>query len=239
MRIIAIIPSYNEDQKVLQEIIDKTKKYVKNVLVIDDGSKEKVKLKNCKLLTNKQNIGKGATLIKGFNYAINNNFDAAITLDADGEHNPEEIPKFIKKIKDYDFVIGQRYYYRTLERRIINSFANFWFTLIIPKIKDMYCGFRAIKINALKKMQFSGSGFETEPEMLLEAVKHKISIGFQDIKTKPLEKSNFKFKDYIKTNLLYDEWILKNHRFIKMNPLKRLFLISAAHIGKLIGKILK
>ena len=239
MKTIAIIPSFDENPKVLQETINKTKKHVNQVLVIDDGSKEKVKVKNCKLLINEQNRGKGATLIKGFNYAIKNKFDIAITLDADGEHNPEEIPKFLEKINKYDFIIGQRTYYRTLERRTINSFANFWFALLIPKIKDMYCGFRAIKIDALNKMQFKGSGFELEPEMLLEAVKQKVSIGFQEIETKPIEKSNFKFKDYIKTNILYDEWIIKNHRFINMNPFKKLFLIPTAYIGKIISKILK
>lgn len=239
MKTIAIIPSYNENPKVLQETINKTKKHVKQVLVIDDGSKEKVKVKNCKFLINEQNMGKGATLIRGFKYAIKNNFDITIILDADGEHDPEEIPKFLEKINNYGFVIGQRTQYRRLERRIINSFANFWFALLIPNIKDMYCGFRAIKTDSLKKMQFKGSGFELEPEMLLEAIKHKVSIGFQEIKTNPLEKSNFKFKDYIKTNLLYDEWIIKNHRFINMNPFKRLFLIPAAHIGKIISKILK
>ena len=57
--------------------------------------------------------------------------------------------------------------------------------------------------------------------------------------TKPIEKSNFKFKDYIKTNILYDEWIIKNHRFINMNPFKKLFLIHIAYIGKIISKILK
>jgi len=238
MKIIAIIPSYNEDQRILQDVINKTKKYVKQILVINDGSKEKLKVKDCKILTNNKNMGKGATLIRGFNYAINNKFEVVITLDADGEHNPEEIPKFLDEINNYDLVIGQRMYYRTLERRLINSFATFWFSLLIPGIKDMYCGFRAIKTDSLKKMQFKGSGFELEPEMLLEAVKNKTTIGFQEIETNPLEKSNFKFKDYLKTNLLYDEWLIKNHRFINMPLYKRIFLVIAANIGKILTKII-
>ena len=121
MKIIAIIPSYNEDQRILQDVINKTKKYVKQILVINDGSKEKLKVKDCKILTNNKNMGKGATLIRGFNYAINNKFEVVITLDADGEHNPEEIPKFLDKIDNYDFVIGQRTYYRTLERKMVNG----------------------------------------------------------------------------------------------------------------------
>ena len=238
MKTIAIIPSYNENQKILQDTVNKTKGYVKQVLVIDDGSKEKLKVKNCKILVNNKNMGKGTTLIRGFNYAIKNKFEVVITLDADGEHNPEEIPKFLDKIDNYDFVIGQRTYYRTLERKIVNAFENFRFAQLIPNIKDMYCGFRIIKTDALKKLEFRGSGFELEPEMLLEAVKNKISIGFQEIETNPLEKSNFKFKDYLKTNLLYDEWLIKNHRFINMPLYKRIFLVIAANIGKILTKIM-
>lgn len=238
MKTIAIIPAYNEDQKILQETINKTKRYVKQILVIDDGSKKRLNIRNCKVLINKKNMGKGATLIRGFNYAIKNKFEVVITLDADGEHNPEEIPKFLDKINNYDFVIGQRTYYRTLERRLINAFANFWFALLIPNIKDMYCGFRIIKMDALKKLEFKGSGFELEPEMLLESVKGKLSIGFQEVQTKPIEKSNFRFKDYLKTNLLYDEWLIKNHRFINMSLHKRIFLVLAAYIGKILTKII-
>lgn len=239
MKTIAIIPNYNEKREIIQDVINRTRKYVDKVLVIDDGSKEKIKVKNCEFLINEQNMGKGFTLLRGFKYASENNFDVAITLDSDGEHNPDEIPLFLEKIKECEFAVGQRFSYRSKERKFVNWFANFWFTLIIPNIKDMYCGFRAIKLKALKKMNIKGSRFELEPEMLLEAVKNNISIGFVKIQIKEAEKSHFKIRDYLRTNELFDRWLLKNHKFIKVNFIKKLILLIFAFMGLILTKILK
>jgi len=238
MKSLAIIPAYNEDINVLKGVAKETKKHVDGVLVIDDGSKQKVKL-NVKVLRNEPNMGKGKSLLRGFDYALKNKYDVAITLDADGEHKAHQIPEFLNKIKKYDYVVGQRMSYRTLERRFINSFATFWFTLLIPGIKDMYCGFRAIKLSAFKKMEFKGARFELEPEMLLECIKNNISIGYQEVETDPLAKTNFKFSDYLRTNELYDKWVLKNHRCIKANFIKKTFLIVSALIGLILTKVLK
>jgi len=67
----------------------------------------------------------------------------------------------------------------------------------------MYCGFRAIKTDYLRKMNLNASGFELEPEMLLESVKHNMKIGFVEVETDPIEKSHLKTEDYIKTKGLY------------------------------------
>ncbi len=237
MNSLAIIPCYNEKVEIVQEVVDKAKKYVNEVLVIDDGSKIPVKLKNCKILRNEPNKGKGFSLIRGFDFGKKNNFDVLITLDSDGEHLPEEIPLFLEKIRDYDFVIGQRKSYRSFKRKALNYFATFWFMLLIPGIRDMYCGFRAIKVEKLKKMEIEDSDFELEPEMLLDAVKKKIKIGFVNIKTNPVEKSHLKFKNYLRTNDMYDRWILENYKYLKFG--KRLILVPSAYIGLKITKLLR
>lgn len=235
MKTIAIIPAYNEDAKSLYKVTDETKKYVDKVLVIDDGSKKPVKAKGFALLRNEPNMGKGASLLRGFDYAVKNKFDFAITLDADGEHRPKQIPEFIEKAKSFDFVVGERKDYRSVKRRIFNSFATFWFALLIPGIKDMYCGYRAIRIKAYRKLKLSGRGFELEPEMLLEAVKERLTIGYVQVATNPIEKSHFSANAFLRTNVLYDKWILKNHRKLKMNIIKRAFLIASAKAGLLIS----
>lgn len=237
MKTIAIIPAYNEDNKSLYKVTAETAKYVDKVLVIDDGSKVPVKAKGFTLLRNSPNKGKGASLLRGFDYAVKNKFDLAITLDADGEHRPRQIPEFIEKAKSFDFVIGQRQDYRSAKRRIFNNFANFWFALLIPEIKDMYCGYRAITIKAYKRLRLSGSGFELEPEMLLEAVKEGVKIGYVGIETDPIEKSHFSANAFLRTNILYDKWILANHKKLRMNPIKRAFLIASAKAGLLISKV--
>jgi glycosyltransferase involved in cell wall biosynthesis len=238
MKSIAIIPAYNEGPA-LQEVVFKAKKHVNKIIVIDDGSSSPLKVKGCKLLRNKKNMKKGYSLMRGFRYAVDNGYDTAVTLDADGEHNPQQIPEFLEKIGEYDFVVGQRKEYRSLKRKSLNYFATFWFMLLIPGIRDMYCGFRAIKTDYLKKMDINASGFELEPEMLLEAVKQGMNIGFVDVQTKPLEKTHLKFEDYLKTNDLFDRWVLKNRDMIKCNIFKKYFLIISAHAGLRFSKALK
>ena len=109
--------------------------------------------------------------------------------------------------------------------------------LLIPGIRDMYCGFRAINVDKLKSMEVGDSDFELEPEMLLEAFKKRISIGFVDIKTEPVEKTHLTFKNYLRTNDMYDRWILENYKYLGL--WKKLVLMPSACIGLLISKILK
>ena len=85
-------------------------------------------------------------------------------------------------------------------------------------------------------MKLNGKGFELEPEMLLEAVKMRARIRFIAISTRPLEKSHFKISDYIKTNNLYDRWIIKNVHGLKINFLKKACLVIFANIGLLLFK---
>lgn len=238
MKSIAIIPAYNEGPTI-KDVVSEVKKHVDNVIVIDDGSDVPLKLKECKVLRNKTNMRKGYSLMRGFNYAVKEGYDVAITLDADGEHKPYQIPEFLEKLNRYDFVIGQRKDYRSFRRKALNYFATSWFMFLIPGIRDMYCGFRAIKTDYFKKMSLNASGFELEPEMLLESVKQGMRIGFVNVQTEPLEKTNLKFEDYIKTNDLFDRWILKNHKCIKGNLFKKRFLVFSAHAGLIFSRILR
>ena len=108
-KIFAIIPAYNEE-KHINKVVKQTKKYVDNVIVVDDGSKDKTKAAASKakaiVLRHLVNLGKGASLKTGCDYAVKNNADIMIVIDADAQHDPDEIPKFLETIKNCDVVLA-------------------------------------------------------------------------------------------------------------------------------------
>ena len=110
-KIFAIIPAHNEE-KHIGKVVWKAKKYVDEVIVVDDGSKDKTKKSAEKsgaiVLRHVVNLGKGASLKTGCEYAIKHNADIIITIDADGQHDPKEIPKFLESLKKYDVVLAFR-----------------------------------------------------------------------------------------------------------------------------------
>ncbi|MBN2831351.1 MAG: glycosyltransferase family 2 protein [Candidatus Omnitrophica bacterium] len=113
MRVCVVIPAYNELGHIASLIRD-IKNYHLDILVIDDGSSDNTfgitKDYQVNAMLNLNNQGKGASLIKGFKYALENNFDAVITMDADGQHLPEDLPLFIEAANspDTNIIIGNR-----------------------------------------------------------------------------------------------------------------------------------
>ncbi len=111
---VAVIPAYNEE-KTIGEILEKVKLFVNKIIVVNDGSKDKTAemAGQCgvQVINHIINRGLGAALRTGFSAAARENADIIITLDADGQHNPEDIPKLIAPIKnnEADAVIGSRF----------------------------------------------------------------------------------------------------------------------------------
>lgn len=235
---LLIIPAYNES-KSIKEVVASAKRYIKNILVIDDGSTDNTieRIKSILLIKNKKNKGKGYSLRKGFNYAIKHNYDFVVTMDADGEHNPKDIPYLLKKIKKSDMVVGERDRFRSANRRLLNYWATLGVRSILPTIRDTQCGFRAIKTKLLKKMNLTSNNFEIELEMLLEALKNRAKITTLKIAYHPTKTSKMRFKDYIKINNLFDRWVIKNNKFLKMDKFKKIGLIISAYCGLAIGSI--
>jgi len=180
MNICVIIPTFNE-AKNIASIIKKLKNYNLEVLVIDDGSKDNTAeiamSYGAKVIKNLKNLGKGASLIKGFNYALKNNFDAVITMDGDGQHLPEDVPKFIQRAEQSEssIFIGNRmsdFYSMPLVRKLTNRIMSFFISLIIKqKVPDTQCGFKLIKRNFLEKLTLDTKHYETESEILIKTRK--------------------------------------------------------------------
>ncbi len=184
MKILALIPAYNEEERI-GKVVKKTLKYC-DVIVIDDGSMDdtgkRAEEKGAFVIKHEKNRGKGDALITGFNYALKNNYDIIITLDADGQHDPSEIPNFLKKIDKYDIIIGARDFKEMpFPRRISNTITTFLLSLRThQKIGDSQSGYRLIKTDALRGLDFKTERFILESELLVRA---KCRIGNVRIKT--------------------------------------------------------
>ncbi len=191
--ILVIIPVHNEE-KTIGNILRELKKDFKNILVIDDGSKDKSKDIALKegvfVISHEFCKGKGEALKNGFDFALKNNFKAVITMDGDGQHLPEEAIKFVEKYrkkKEVDIWIGKRNIFSEkmpLIRKITNLSMSVLLSLLsFQWIPDTQCGFRLIKIDVLRKVKLYTSHFETESEILIKSAWQRFKIKSIPIKT--------------------------------------------------------
>jgi len=192
MKVCVLIPTYNESQ-VIGKLIREVRKQNNDILIVDDGSvDETVKIageQGANILQNERNLGKGASLIKGFEYIYKNDYDAVITMDGDGQHNPEEIKNFFDAAQksNAEIYVGNRMAElknMPLARIITNKFMS-WLISIIARqhIPDTQCGFRLIRKNALARIRLTTSKYETESEILIKAARLGFKIESVPIKT--------------------------------------------------------
>ena len=176
----AVIPAYNE-QNSINIIIEKTKKYADIVVLVDDGSKDKTKgiatNAGAIVLRHVVNLGKGAALKTGCDYAIKNGAKFMIVLDADAQHNPEDIPRFIEKLKKYDIVFSYRKTSRNMP--FVLRFGNMLISNVVKvlygiDLNDTQCGFRAFTKEAYKKIRWNASDYSMESEMISRAGKQRL-----------------------------------------------------------------
>lgn len=191
MKVITIIPAYNEGKrsKVFSSVIRRAKKYSNLVIVVNDGStdntEEIAKKARAKVISYKNNRGNGYAKRLGSKIAMKYKPDIIIFLDADGQHRPEDIPKFLKALKKSDMVIGSRFKGKIATSRI-NLFGNiglrFGVNLLCfgfnfnKWLSDTECGYRAIKADKLKKLNLKADRYAIEAEMILEASRKKLKI---------------------------------------------------------------
>jgi len=178
--ITAVIPAYNEE-KTITWIVEEAKKYVDKVIVIDDASTDDTRKLARKagaiLIVHNQNQGLGTSLRDGFKKALEIGSDIIITLDADGQHDPNDIPKFIEKINEgYDFVLGERDLRKyPLIKKIGNLFLNFATNFISgTDLADTESGFRAFTRNALEKLYLKADRYQIAVEIVFEVGRNKL-----------------------------------------------------------------
>lgn len=176
-----IIPAHNE-KKHISGIIKRAKKHSPNVVVVDDGSADNTSLLADKagavVLRHVVNMGKGAALKTGCDYALKKGAKILIAMDADGQHKPEDIPRFLKSLDKSDIVFGSRV--RRGKMPAVFKFGN-WFinkvndTLFGVRLKDTQSGFRAFTAKAYKKIRWDSQNYSVEAEMIA-------NVGRKDLK---------------------------------------------------------
>lgn len=192
MRTCVIIPAYNES-KTIAGLIAQIRKLALEVIIIDDGSRDDtIKIAascGAKVLPNERNIGKGASLIKGYNFAVARGFDAVISMDGDGQHSCDDIMAFIRKAENSQsaLIVGNRMSATRgmpALRVMTNCFMSRLISLIVKQyIPDTQCGFRLVKKELLAKMNLATSKYETESEILIKAARLGFKIESLPIKT--------------------------------------------------------
>lgn len=185
MKCCVLIPTLNESKTIGGLVSDILNKGY-DVTVIDDGSSDNTadiaKDNGAHVIRHKQNKGKGASLRDGFDHALNSGYDAVIIVDGDGQHNPEDIPRFISEAQSNgaDIVIGNRMdSSRSMPvlRRITNlCLSRFISNTCGQEIPDTQCGFRLIKTDLFRSLHLTTSKFETESEILIKAGKYNFKI---------------------------------------------------------------
>jgi glycosyltransferase involved in cell wall biosynthesis len=190
MNLIALIPAHNEATRI-QPVILAARKHLP-VLVIDDGSTDATsdasREAGADVICQKPNQGKGAALKNGFSHILNQDWDGIITLDADGQHDPLEIPLFINNYDSThaDLIIGARDFSQMpLVRRFANSIGRVLFSwaLGLP-VKDNQSGYRLMSRRMVEaSLKSDLSGFEFEVDVIVICAQQNFRLEWIPIRT--------------------------------------------------------
>jgi len=182
--VLAGIAAYNEARYV-GSVVLQARQYVDEVIVIDDGSTDNTarvaELAGATVIRHNENRGKGAAIQSILTEAKKRNPDILVLLDADAQHDPNEIPVLIKPIsKGFDLVIGSREAqddktprYRRLGRKVLLHSARL---ASKANISDSESGFRALSPKAINDLELKANGFAVESEMITLAADKNLKI---------------------------------------------------------------
>lgn len=178
--IVAVIPAYNEE-KTVSNIVRQTKKYVDKVFVIDDASHDRTaanaKAAGATVIRHTKNAGLGSAIRTGLKHALKSGADIVFTIDADGQHDPADIPKFIEKVsKGYDFVLGERDLHAYPFKKKLGNFFLTHATNFVSatNLKDTESGFRAFSRKALERIQLKAERYEIAVEIIFEVGRNSL-----------------------------------------------------------------
>ena len=193
MKVFIVVPVFNEENRAVETIkqilqIDKVFK----IVVVDDGSSDnslgilkKSFRNNPRIIISNHliNLGKGAAMKTGLRIAWKFGGEAVIFLDADGQHNPKYLSKFIEELGKFPIVFGYRELNKNAPwiRRNGNKFAGWLVSVLFNvKRKDLLCGFLGFRKEVSKKIKWKSSRYGIETEMATRVGKNKIP--FSEIK---------------------------------------------------------
>lgn len=182
-----VIPTYNNAGTVA-DVISRTLEQCDDVIVVNDGSTDSTlsilhDIPKITLISYDENKGKGIALKRGFRKALEMGFAYAITIDADGQHYPEDIPIMLKANQAHPgaLIVGQRKDLDKVERsagsKFANSFSNFWFYIQTGcRLKDTQTGYRLYPLKKLHGLSLLTSRYEAELELLVFSSWHGVKL---------------------------------------------------------------
>jgi glycosyltransferase involved in cell wall biosynthesis len=187
--ILALIPAWNERGRI-GPIVEATRACLP-VLVVDDGSCDgtatEAERAGATVVRHPQNQGKGVALMTGFAWALEHGYEAVLTLDADGQHDPADIPAFLAAYETSagDLLIGRRDFSQMpFPRSWANSFGSWLLSHVLgARIYDNQSGYRLYSRRLLEETKLTASGFEMEVEVIVRAMRKGMRIGWVNIRT--------------------------------------------------------
>ncbi|MAV37054.1 MAG: dolichyl-phosphate mannose synthase [Planctomycetaceae bacterium] len=187
-RSLTALPVFNEARH-LNSVLDQVCHHSSDVLVVDDGSTDGTtqllaKRGDIQVISHAANRGYGAALRTAFQAASEQSFDAVITIDCDGQHEPQRIPQFVRACHDHDIVSGSRYLNLFPEdgappadrRRVNEQITAELNRRLNLSLTDAFCGFKGYRVAALEQLQLSEDGYGMPLELWVRAATAGLSI---------------------------------------------------------------
>lgn len=188
LRVLTALPVYNEVTHV-NPVLDEVVRYAGDVLVVDDGATDGTSdllaaRKDIRLIRHEKNRGYGAALITAFEYAVAQKYDILVTIDCDGQHEPQRIGQLVEACRNADVVSGSRYlrnkenaHQAPAERRQINTQITREINERLGlTLTDAFCGFKAYRVPALAKLAITEPGYGMPIEAWVQAAHQRLRI---------------------------------------------------------------
>ena len=189
-KFLTALPVYNEVKSV-SAVLDEVKRHCNQILVVDDGSNDGTsellaKRDDVIVVTHPVNRGYGAALVTAFDYAATQGYEVLVTIDCDGQHEPQRIQEFVQEslTTGADIVSGSRYLKSFDEdspppeqRRLINHQVTKTLNQRMGfELTDAFCGFKAYRVEVFNKLKLNESGYAMPLELWVQAACNKLSV---------------------------------------------------------------
>lgn len=188
VRFLTALPVFNEVGHVT-DVLDRVAANATDVLVVDDGSTDGTRellaeRRDVTVISHEKNRGYGAALRTAFEYAIVHRYDVLVTIDCDGQHEPQRIGQLVAACENADIVSGSRYLdlgdsvgQAPADRRRINSQLTDELNCRLGlRLTDAFCGFKAYRVSELARLQLTETGYAMPLELWVQAAFHGLRV---------------------------------------------------------------
>ncbi len=186
--VLAAVPIYNERMYV-EPVLSEIRRFAEEVLVVDDGSTDGsgeilAARSDVHLIRHRENRGYGAALRSAFHFAMAHHYEVLVTIDCDGQHEPKFIDDFVKAAATADIVSGSRYLKAfpsdsppPEDRRRINQLITGRLNALLGlSLTDAFCGFKAYRVEVLRKFSITEEGYAMPLELWVQAARMGLKI---------------------------------------------------------------